>query len=826
MNIDGDIGAAAAAAAAEAARRAAEEAARLAAEEAARAAAEAMAAEQPSVKFGDEMSQGAGSSLRARLQKELPSGAPDPVKADAPTFRVGFGGALQPATPSPEKAALATINASFKELLGRELTVPEQKDWLKGSGLPVDANFASACRATIKASEEYQLKHPEAKEPSLRTMSTSGTADTSSPALPDGREALNQYDARNYPSVHLDINNLSAAGPNDPAEVKKLQSSLVVLGYLPQAGADAEVGTYGAQTQKAVAKLQAYGGIASDGATFGNATRTALAAKFRELKNGSCGPTALQCLSVAVGAELPLETCVKLARDNGLWSPSDGMFGYGAFQKLMAKAGVDFKSVGTSANAASSAEVIAQLQQHNPVVISTTNHYFVAQDYKAGPPAQYYVGETGSLFNGDGTGTGTKPGATNQGEWMTLAEISSRGGGVGGVGYATKRKGPAPTEGTGSPAPIATQVPAPSGDVAFGQSNAEVGALQHALEQTGYLTLTDDERADPYYGNKTAQAVKDLQKAANLPQTGVYDQATHDALVGAVAARAASDAVGQAARTVAATLSAVLMTPLKDLNYADGANDAQQVTKLQTALVKCGYLTQEDMNSGPGTYGERTKAAVARLQQEAKPPIQDNGEHYGEATRTALRSKLVSVLSQPGATAATGVSGTTPNAKDAETAKRVDASIAATYPHSKLAGMGATIVAICRQERVPVDLMVAQMQIESSMLTAGSSVPNNNPGNLRFADWEKDFGGVDDQASGFTRFPSPEQGLRAYAHLLNTGYRKFLDAPGGVDYAGLVHKYAPGSDNNDEGQYTSFLKDQTAFLRGKFGIDTNWVNNG
>jgi hypothetical protein len=62
---------------------------------------------------------------------------------------------------SPEKAALNTLNESFKELLGRELSVPEQQSWLQGSGLKVDGDFARNCRSQLMASDEFRIQHPE-----------------------------------------------------------------------------------------------------------------------------------------------------------------------------------------------------------------------------------------------------------------------------------------------------------------------------------------------------------------------------------------------------------------------------------------------------------------------------------------------------------------------------------------------------------------------------------------------------------------------------------------------------------------------------------------
>ncbi len=62
---------------------------------------------------------------------------------------------------SPEKAALNHINSQFQQHLGRALTVPEQQNWLKGSGLnPGSPTFQQDATSQIVSSEEYRIKHP------------------------------------------------------------------------------------------------------------------------------------------------------------------------------------------------------------------------------------------------------------------------------------------------------------------------------------------------------------------------------------------------------------------------------------------------------------------------------------------------------------------------------------------------------------------------------------------------------------------------------------------------------------------------------------------
>ena len=45
------------------------------------------------------------------------------------------------------------------------------------------------------------------------------------------------------------------------------------------------------------------------------------------------------------------------------------------------------------------------------------------------------------------------------------------------------------------------------------------------------------------------------------------------------------------------------------------------------------------------------------------------------------------------------------------------------------------------------------------------AVRNNNPGNLRFADWQAEHGGAPN--GGFTKYPTIDDGIRASVHLLS-----------------------------------------------------------
>src|SRR5437016_2750520 len=67
-----------------------------------------------------------------------------------------------------------------------------------------------------------------------------------------------------------------------------------------------------------------------------------------------------------------------------------------------------------------------------------------------------------------------------------------------------------------------------------------------------------------------------------------------------------------------------------------GARGAQ-VTALQKDLVKLGYLSQADMNTGPGVFGPHTQAAVKAFQRSHGVP---QTGYFGPLTRGAMTRAL------------------------------------------------------------------------------------------------------------------------------------------------------------------------------------------
>lgn len=70
----------------------------------------------------------------------------------------------------------------------------------------------------------------------------------------------------------------------------------------------------------------------------------------------------------------------------------------------------------------------------------------------------------------------------------------------------------------------------------------------------------------------------------------------------------------------------------------------QDVQQLQNYLVQMGYLTPEQLSTGPGTYGPQTTAAVAQLQNSLGLQPSSGAGYYGPQTQNALAQKYQGIF--------------------------------------------------------------------------------------------------------------------------------------------------------------------------------------
>jgi N-acetylmuramoyl-L-alanine amidase len=118
-------------------------------------------------------------------------------------------------------------------------------------------------------------------------------------------------------------------------------------------------------------------------------------------------------------------------------------------------------------------------------------------------------------------------------------------------------------------------------------------------------------------------------------------RATSTRATASAPASTAATAPRTAAAPRAAAASTALTAPAAGLGKGDSG---AKVKQLQQGLVKLGYMTQAQMNSGAGSFGPQTETAVKKFQTDHK--ISATG-YYGTQTAAALAKALKTTTPPP-----------------------------------------------------------------------------------------------------------------------------------------------------------------------------------
>lgn len=147
-----------------------------------------------------------------------------------------------------------------------------------------------------------------------------------------------------------------------------------------------------------------------------------------------------------------------------------------------------------------------------------------------------------------------------------------------------------------------------------GDKGAVVESLQDELIDLGYMTLEQKKTGVGIFGPKTEKFLQAFQKDILLNETGIYDLPTQAAI------RQINERVKK-------------------------GSTGGVVQPVQDKLVKAGFLTQDQMNTGIGMFGPKTQTALIQFQ--IKNELEPNGILTDETFRALFKSPAPTVSVKP-----------------------------------------------------------------------------------------------------------------------------------------------------------------------------------
>jgi LAS superfamily LD-carboxypeptidase LdcB len=197
-------------------------------------------------------------------------------------------------------------------------------------------------------------------------------------------------------------------------------------------------------------------------------------------------------------------------------------------------------------------------------------------------------------------------------------------------------------------------------------------------------------------GKTSASSYKDLYNQSGL--NGVWNEVNkhHPNVAGGTSPANPVTPTNPTVPTVPTTPTGAALKTHLEKGYR-----GQDVKELQSKLVSLGYMSQADMNTGPGVFGPRTQKAVEQFQ--AANGLKDDGV-VGPGTRSALNkanARKTTAVAQV-------VPPTNPTATTASAAKIND-----ILKGTNLAGKGELISNLAKKYNIPAEVALAMFRKEA-----------------------------------------------------------------------------------------------------------------
>jgi soluble lytic murein transglycosylase-like protein len=187
----------------------------------------------------------------------------------------------------------------------------------------------------------------------------------------------------------------------------------------------------------------------------------------------ACGPVAAMAFARAMGRNPTAQEAVALAKQVG-WSPGQGMAGPGSEMQLLTSMGVPAHME----QGADPTKIAADVQNGNPVIISTPGHYFVADGYDPQSGA-FHVGTSG---------TDLRAGS----EWMTLGQMQGVMGNAQATLYLDRKPGDGPSVAAAMRGSLTMGTMRPGGQLAQPQPQSVMDFINQTQSAQGRMP-TDEE---------------------------------------------------------------------------------------------------------------------------------------------------------------------------------------------------------------------------------------------------------------------------------------------------------------------------------------------